>query len=100
MHLLETGIFSQYHVNVRPTKIMNRAYKHWAPFYKTKYFKNQSFQKISLIKVGLLIKYSSQKKKFGKIRPILDTEKCLCSTNFAVFDKVFHNFGKFEDVII
>ncbi len=37
-------------------------------------FKNQSFQKISLIKVGVLIKYSSQK-KIGKIQPILDTEK-------------------------
>ena len=32
MHLLEIGIFSLYHVIVRPTKIMNRAYKNWAHF--------------------------------------------------------------------
>ena len=31
-HLLEIGIFSLYHVLVRPTKIMNRADKNWAHF--------------------------------------------------------------------
>ena len=75
MHLLKISIFSLNNVILRLTKIMNRADKNWAHFQEIKYFKNQSFQKISLIKVGLLIKYSAQKKKFGKIRPILDTEK-------------------------
>jgi hypothetical protein len=32
MHLLEIRIFSLYHVNVRPTKIMSRADKNWAHF--------------------------------------------------------------------
>ena len=32
MHLLEIGIFSLYHVIIRPTKIMNRADKNWAHF--------------------------------------------------------------------
>ena len=62
MHLWEISIFSLNNVIVRPTKIMNRADKNWAHFEKTKYFKNQSFQKISFIKVDLLVKYSSQKK--------------------------------------
>ena len=75
MHLLEIGIFSLYHVIVRPTKIMNRADKNWAHFQKTKYFKNQSFQKISFLKVDLLVKYSSQKKEFRKIQLIFDAEK-------------------------
>ena len=32
MHLMEIGIFSLYHVIVKPTKIMNRANKNWAHF--------------------------------------------------------------------
>lgn len=46
------------HVSVRPTKIMNRADKYWAHFQKINYFKIQSFQKIALIKVGLLVNTS------------------------------------------
>ena len=64
------------------------------------YVKNQSFQKMLLIKVGPLIKYSSQKIVFGKIRPILDNEKWLWTQNFEIFDQVVHNFGKSDDVII
>ena len=70
MLLLKISIFSLNNVILRLTKIRNSAEKNWANFQEIKYFKNQSFQKISLIKVGLLIKYSSQKKKFGKIRLI------------------------------
>ena len=85
---------------LRLTKIMNRADKNWAHFYEIKYFKNQRFQKISLIQISLLIKYSSQKKKFEKIRSILDTEKDSESMNFAIFNKVVHNFGKSDNVLI
>ena len=42
---VEISIFSLYHVIVRVTKIMNRADKNWAHFWKIKYFQNQSFQK-------------------------------------------------------
>ena len=36
MHLLEIGIFSEYHVIVRPTKIMNRADKKLGTFLENK----------------------------------------------------------------
>ena len=45
MHLLEISIFSLNIVIVRLTKIMNRADKNLAHIYKTKYLKNQYFQK-------------------------------------------------------
>ena len=61
----------------------------------TKYFKNQSFQKISFIKVDLLVKYSSQKKKIRKM-PKNDYE----STNFTNFEEVVHNFGKSDNDMI
>ena len=54
---------------------MNRADKNWAYFYKTKYSKYQSFQKISGVKVDLLVKYTLQKKKIRKIQWIFDAEK-------------------------
>ena len=63
------------------------------------YIKNQSFQKISLIKVDLLVKYSLQKKKIRKIRFIFDAVKLLC-TNFANFEEVVHNFGWSDDDMI
>ena len=37
---------------------------------------------------------------FGKIRPILDTENDFETQNFEIFDKVVHNFGKSDEVII
>ena len=55
LHLVEISIFSLNHDIDRPTKIINRADKNWAHFQKTKYLKNQSFQKISFIKVDLLV---------------------------------------------
>ena len=75
MHLWEISIYILNSVIIRTTKIMNRADKNWAQFWKTKYFKNQSFQKISFIKVDILVKYSSQRKKFRKIRLVFDAEK-------------------------
>jgi hypothetical protein len=47
--------FSLNLVIVRLTKIMNRADKNWAQFWKIKYLKNENFQKDFLIKVGLLV---------------------------------------------
>ena len=68
---------------------------------RVRYFKNQSFQNISTIKVGVLIKYSSQKKNIWKNSTNSRRWKNLYeSTKFAIFDKVVHhNFGKSDDVI-
>ena len=49
--------FSLNNVTIRPTKIMNGAEKNWA------HFRKQSFEKILLMKVEHLVKYSLQKKK-------------------------------------
>ena len=70
---------------------MNRANKNWALL--TKYYKNQSFPKISFIKVDLLVKYVSQK-KMKKIRLILMPKNDFESANFANFEEVVHNFGR------
>ena len=37
---------------------------------------------------------------FGKIQPILDPEKLLWNSEFWVFDKVVHDFGKPDEVVI
>ena len=47
--------FSLYLVIIRPRKTINTANKNWAHIYKIKYFRNQSFQKIPLLQVGLLV---------------------------------------------
>ena len=43
----------------------------------------KSFQKISFIKVDLLFKYSSEKKKFRKIRLIFDAKKWIWKYKFC-----------------
>ena len=53
-------------------------------------FKNDFKQKVSLMKVVLLISYSSMKKKFGMIRMIFDTENLLWKSNFCTL----HQAGK------
>ena len=75
MHLVEIRIFSLNLVIVRLTKIVNRADKNWTQFQEIKYLQNQNFQKHFSIKLGLLVKYSSQKFFFVKILPIFNTEK-------------------------
>ena len=65
MHLVKITIFSLNNITVRPTKIMNRADKNEAHFQKIKYFKNQNFQKYFLLKLSLLDRYSSLKKKIS-----------------------------------
>ena len=62
IHLVEISIFSLNNVTVRPIKIMNRADKYWPHFLKIKYFKK--IQKHFLLKVGLLLQYSSKKKNW------------------------------------
>ena len=42
-HVVETIIFSLYHVIVRPAKIIKGDDKNWAHFQKIKHFKNQKF---------------------------------------------------------
>ena len=59
MHLVEI-IFSLNNVIVRPTKILNRDDKNWAHLWKIKYSKHQNFQKTFVLKVGLLVQYSSK----------------------------------------
>ena len=77
---------------VRLAKIMNRADKNWAQFQEMKYLKNPKFQKYFLIKVGLLVKDSSQNFFFGKIQPIFNAKNDLESMNFEMFEEVVHNF--------
>ena len=54
---MENKPFLINNVTIRPTKIMNGAEKNWA------HFRKQSFEKILLMKVEHLVKYSLQKKK-------------------------------------
>ena len=44
MHLWKISILSLNNIIITATKIVNRADKNWANFYKTMYFENQSFQ--------------------------------------------------------
>jgi hypothetical protein len=60
MHLVDLSIFWLNNVTIRPTKIINRDEKNWAHFERKKYFKNQNFQKIFLIKVDPLFQYSTK----------------------------------------
>ena len=60
MHLMEI-FFSLNRVTVRPTKILNRAVKKAGTFLEIKYLKNQCIQKFPFLKVGLQVRYSSQK---------------------------------------
>ena len=80
------------------TKIMNRANKHLACFKKIKYIKSESFQKKF---IGLLIKYSSQKKTNWKD----STNVLMLKNDFENYDFLYlcqdaHNFGKSNDDII
>ncbi len=56
--------------------------------------------KILSIKVGLLIKYSSQKKSLERFDQFSTLKNDFECTNFAIFDKVVHNFGKSDDALI
>ena len=76
---------------------MNRADKNWAHFQITKYFNNQSFQKILFTKVDLLVKYYSQKKKSERFHWFLMPKNDFESTNFAKFEEVVQNFGRSGD---
>ena len=69
-------------------------------FRKKKYFINLSFQKHLLIKVDLLVKYSSQKKKSERFGWFLMPKNDFESTNFANFEEVVHNFGRSDDDMI
>ena len=73
-------------------KIMNRANKNRAHFQKIKCFKNQNFKNIFLIKVGLLVQYSSKKKfleRFGQFSTL---------KNYYSFLWKLYSFLSFENV--
>ena len=55
---------------------------------------------MSIVKVHLLVKYSSQKRRNGKILLIFNAENGFESTNFEIFEEVVHNFGRSEDDMI
>ena len=60
----------------------------------------KSFQKISFIKVDLLVKYSSEKKKSERFGWFLMPKNDFESTNLANFEEVVHNFGRSDDDMI
>ena len=53
------------------------------------YFKNQSFQKIALIKVDLLVKYFTEKNQKESVVFFM-SKNDFESTNFANFEEVVH----------
>ena len=64
------------------------------------FFENNVHQKISFIKVDLLVKYSSQKKNSERFGWFLMPKNYFESTNFANFEEVVHNFGRSDDDMI
>ena len=64
------------------------------------YLKNQNFQKKCLLKVGLLVKYSSQNFFLERFNQFLTQKNDFESTNFEMFQEVVHNFGKSDDDMI
>ena len=73
---------------------MNRADKNWAQFQEIKYLKNKKIRKQFLIKVGLLVKYSSQNFFLERWDQFLTQKNDYESTNFEMFEEVVRNFGK------
>ena len=79
---------------------MNRVDKNWAQFQDIKYLKNQNFQRRNLLKVGLLVKYSSLNFFLERFNQFLTQKNDFESTNFEMFEEVVNNFGKSDDDII
>ena len=65
-----------------------------------KYFKNKNFQKISVIKVGLLHQYSTQNFFLERFNQFSTLKNDFESQNFEMFDEVSHNFGMSDDGMI
>ena len=99
---MEVIIFLLNYFIIRQTKIINRAGKNWAHFYKIKDTENQNFQKFSLVKVGLLVKSNILKRKFFRERfdQLLTEKNDLESQNLEMFDEVAHNFGNSDNAMI
>ena len=64
------------------------------------YLKNQNFQKTFLLKVGLLVKYPSEKFFLERFDQFLTKKNDFESTNFEMFEEDVHNFGKSDDDMI
>ena len=58
------------------------------------------FQKISLIKVGLLIRYCPQNIFLERINKFFTLKNDFENQNFEMFEEVVHNFGKSDDDMI
>ena len=52
------------------------------------------------VKVGLLVKYSSQKKNSERFDWILVLKNDFEGQNLAIFDEVAHNFGRSDNDMI
>ena len=61
-------------------------------FLENKVFKRTKFSK-KIIKVGLIVQYSSEKNIFGTIQPIFNTEKDFENQDFEMFERLFIIFG-------
>ena len=85
------------HFNMKTVTVQNyeQSGQKMGQFLEMKYFENQSFQNISIIKVGLLILHGNS--FFRKIRPRLKND--FEYQNFAIF-KEFIIFVKSEDDLI
>ena len=90
MHLVEI---------IRPTNIMNRADQNWTHFLENKVFKKE-IQKHFLLKVGLLIQYSSKEIKCERFIPFSTLQNDFESQNFEMFKEVVHSFGKSDGDIV
>ena len=69
-------------------------------FYTIKYFNNETFKNKLFVKIGLLVKYSSQKKNSERFHWFLMLKNDFESQNFAIFEEVVHNFGRSDDNMI
>ena len=89
MHLVEISIFPLNHFFDLPTEIMNRADKNWAHFQKTEYN--------NLINVYWRLGLIFFIKKWDRFDQFQKLKNDFKSQNFAIFDKVVHNFGKSDE---
>ena len=101
MHLLEIGkhFFTKW-CHCQTYQNYEQSRQKLGTFLENKVLQKSKFSKKLLIKVGLLVQYSSQIFFFLKDLPIFNTEKWLWKSEFKMFEEVVHNFGKSDVDII
>ena len=64
-------------------------------FLENTVFKNQNFEKKQhfLLEFGLLVKYSSEGKKWERFDQFSTLKNDFANQNFEMFEEVVHNFG-------